>query len=181
MKDKILQLCKENNIGLYDLKKMIEDQLEFDANKTLQEEVAKHEYVVGKCYRRKVKPDCGMFPEMYRYYKVISPRAENVYRVSCLTFDEKPWYWFRYNSTRFEHSSDHYEGYFEFDGIYVEDIMFHLLTDGTLEEISGEEYINACFRYCEILLNLDWCADHYRLGNKLPTDDDWEVDSNGMA
>lgn len=62
--------------------------------------VAEHESYVGKCYYMMVKPHGGMFPEMKKYFKIISARGRNEYGMSALTFYEHPLYWFDYNSSR---------------------------------------------------------------------------------
>lgn len=154
---------------------MMEDKMD-----KKRQEVDEHKYLEGMCFRRRVKPDMGMFPEMWRYYKVISARAESSCRVSCLIFDEEPWYYFHYNANIFNHNRDYFEGKFDFNGVYVEDIMISLFTStkkNKVEKVTPDEYKEAMANYCDKLLNLKWCADHYRQGGKLPIDDDWEVKS----
>lgn len=41
-------------------------------------------------------------------------------------------------------------------------------------EISTEEYNAAMNKYIEELQSMNWVADHYRFGGKMPSDPDWE-------
>ncbi len=79
--------------------------------------------LVGKCFKARIKPHAGMFPEMWRYYKIINARAENEYRVSALRFDEYPTYWFNYKASKIGYAGDYYFGHYDFDSIIVEDFL----------------------------------------------------------
>ena len=50
----------------------------------------------------------------------------------------------------------------------------HLLEQKNIEIITEEEYNEAMNKYIERLQKLNWPADHYRYGNKMPTDEEWE-------
>lgn len=147
--------------------------------------VAEHESYVGKCYYIMVKPYDGMFPEMKKYFKIISARGSNEYRMSALTFYEHPLYWFDYNSSRIGIPGDYFLGEYEFESIQVEDFeafCFRFKNDygwtnlfiNDMTEISTEEYNAAMNKYIEELQSMNWVADHYRFGGKMPSDPDWE-------
>ncbi len=144
--------------------------------------VTEHESYVGKCYYMIVEPYDGMFPEMKKYFKIISARGRNEYGMSALTFYEHPLYWFDYNSSRIGMPGDYFLGKYEFDSIQVEDFgaFVWLKKDGAnlfindMTEISAEEYNAAMNKYIEELQSINWVADHYRFGGKLPSDPDWE-------
>lgn len=77
---------------------------------------------------------------------------------------------------------DYFLGKYEFDSIQVEDFgaFVWLKKDGAnlfindMTEISAEEYNAAMNKYIEELQSINWVADHYRFGGKLPSDPDWE-------
>ena len=87
------------NDALYLLTVLKERQKE-KCDSNLRSVVESHESYVGKCYYEIVKPHNGMFPEMKKYYKIISERCESQYSLSVLTFYEHPYYWFNYRSTK---------------------------------------------------------------------------------
>ena len=133
--------------------------------------------LVGKCFKQKTCPYEGMFPEMWKYYKVISNYAMNEHEVSCLMFDEHPWYWFNYIDPKY------YKGFFDFDGITVDSVRIgsNIFIDGIEDfvEITTEEFNKALNSYCKELTQLNWIPNHYRYGDKLPIDKDWEVPEDG--
>jgi len=139
-----------------------------------------HSGYVGKCYYKFVKPHGGMFPEMKKYYKVISERASNEYRLSALTFYEHPFYWFNYQSHRIGLPGDWFLGKFDFHGIEVEDFGAFCFGSNNIEKINDlvsitiKEYNLAMDEYIKELQSMDWVADHYKYGDKLPSDPDWE-------
>jgi hypothetical protein len=106
---------------------------------------------------------------MNRYYKVISERANNEYRVSCLIFDEYPWYWFD-EGVVYYHMGD-----FDFRGINTDSIMINKLEG--YEEIPEEEYNLAMHNYVQELCDLKWFANHKRCGGIMPYEENWEGDS----
>lgn len=146
--------------------------------------VDSHMSLVGKCFKTHVQPYSKLFPEMWRYYKIINARASNQYRVSALRFDEYPTYWFKYQASKIGHAGDYYFGDYEFTSIIVEDFPFFcydlktknssVIIGDKLTEISLTEYNEAMNKYIERLQKLNWPADHYRYGNKMPTDKEWE-------
>ena len=151
--------------------------------KKMRAVVDSHMSLVGKCFKTRIQPHSKLFPEMWRYYKIISARANNEYRVSALRFDEYPTYWFDYKMSKIGHPGDFYFGHYEFTSIVIEDFPFFCddwKTKGEtkvgdkLIEISLTEYNEAMNKYIERLQKLNWPADHYRYGNKMPTDEEWE-------
>lgn len=178
---------------LNDIIDQVRKQTRVKEEERMREAVASHVELVGKCFKRRVKPRSGMFPPMTRYYKIISARADNEYRVSALVFDEYPTYWFDYHSSKIGRPGDYYFGHYDFDGIHVVDFPFYcnnLLGEeddegiirgtvgDTLTEITLEEYNAAMDLYIDRLQEMDWPPDHYRWGNKKPGDPDWEKEPN---
>lgn len=170
--------------ALYDIQRKIKEQTREKEEERMQAVVAEHTVLVGKCFKTRVKPHSGMFPEMWRYYKIISARADNEYRIFALKFDEYPTYWFNYHSSKVGRAGDFYFGNYDFDGITVDDFPYycHDLKSDTPEaiygdrliEISLEEYNTAMNWYIKRLQVMEWPADHYRWGNRKPGDPDWE-------
>lgn len=151
----------------------------------LKATVESHKSYVGKCYRRRVQPDNGMFPEMWRYMKVLSERSSNEYRMETLIFDEHPVYWFEHKSSKMDRIGYNYLGEFDFEGLRVEDYPFFCYTPRTggkqmeidlLEEIAPGEYNRAMNQYIMELQELVWYPDHWRFGGKLPSDPKWPAE-----
>jgi len=170
--NKLNKFCDENNVKVEDLIRNIR-QAEYKKEEiSLKDKVNSYKNLVGKCYRRLVKPHSGMFPEMYRYYKVISERADSEYEVSCLIFDEAPTYWFEYQAHRVGMIGDYFLGEFEFEPIKVEGVRIDKLKN--MEEISSNIFKHNLNLLGNKIAELPWYADHYRFGGKLPTDEGWE-------
>ena len=130
----------------------------------------------GKCFVEMAVPEGGMFPSMKRYYKVISARSENEYRVECLVFDEHPLYWFDYKSNMAGVPGDWFLGTFRFESIRTESVMSAEIA--MMSEIGRDEFDAAMRRYIGELSVMRWVPDHFRLGGKLPSDPGWETESN---
>lgn len=174
---------------LNDLMQEIKHQTRVKEEERIRAAVAEHAGLVGKCFKARIKPHAGMSPEMWRYYKIISARAENEYRVSALRFDEYPTYWFNYKSSKIGRAGDYYFGHYDFDSIIIEDFPFYCydlhgkgyikVGDG-LTEISLSEYNTAMILYIDRLQEMKWPADHYRFGGKKPGDPDWEKEPHEL-
>lgn len=166
--------------ALYDLQKKIREQTREREEERMRAAVADHTALVGKCFKVRVKPHSGMFPEMWRYYKIINARADNEYFISVLRFDEYPTYWFDYHNSKVGHAGDYYFGQYDFDGITVEDFPYYYYNSKNnffgenLIEITLEEYNAAMNWYVKRLQDLEWPADHYRWGDRKPGDPDWK-------
>lgn len=149
----------------------------------IREAVKSHEKYVGKCYVENEKPMSGMFPEMRRYYKVVSARAENEYRMTVLTFPERPLYWFDYQNHRIGLAGDGFLGEYEFIGIETDDFPFFCRSRNggreidRLTEIPESEFFEALDAFVEELKKMKWPADHYRFGNRTPADEDWKKEN----
>ena len=154
---------------LAELRKVSEEKY----NSQIRENVNAKRKDVGKCYCEDKRPKNGMFPKMKKYYKIISERSNNDNYVSALIFYEHPLYWFDYKSSAIGRPGDYFLGNFDFYGFYVDDIWNRTLN--TMEEITNDEYNTAARKHTDELLGLNWSADHYRFGGKLPTDQDWEI------
>lgn len=175
---------------LNDLMGEIRQQTRVKEEEKMRAAVAEHIGLVGKCFKARTKPRSGMFPEMWRYYKIINARAENEYRVSALRFDEYPTYWFEYQASKIGRAGDYYFGSYDFDSIIVEDFPFYcydlkgegfIKVGDRLTEISLAEYNTAMILYIDRLQEMEWPADHYRFGGKKPGDPDWEGDPHELS
>lgn len=173
------------------LMQKIKHQIRVKEEEKMRAAVAEHAGLVGKCFKARVKPHIGMFPEMWRYYKIISTRAENENRVSALRFDEYPTYWFDYRASEIGRAGDFYFGHYDFDGIIVEGLPFYcydydlkgkeyIKIGDKLTEISLSEYNTAMILYIDRLQEMEWPADHYRFGKKKPGDPNWEKESHEL-
>lgn len=136
------------------------------------ERMSENKQYVGRCYYKETKPN--LFPKMNQYYKIISARGRNEYRIPVLTFYEHPTYWFEYESHRVHMPGDYYLGKYEFDSIEVDDVLRSDLSLFT--EISNEEYNAAMDNYIKELKEMEWPADHYRYCSKLPSDPGWKTE-----
>lgn len=174
---------------LNDLMQEIKHQTRVKEEEKRRAMVAEHTELVGKCFKTRIKPHAGMFPEMWRYYKIINARAENEYRVSALRFDEYPTYWFNYQTSKIRRAGDYYFGYYDFDSVIIEDFPFycydlygkgHTKVGDKLTEISLFEYNTAMILYINRLQEMNWPADHYRFGGKKPDDPDWEKEPHEL-
>ena len=168
---------------LNNLMQEIRHQTRVKEEEKIRVAVAEHVGLVGKCFKVRIKPHFGMFPEMWRYYKIISTRAENESRISALRFDEYPTYWFDYQASQIGRAGDYYFGHYDFDSIIVEVFPFcyydlkgegHIQIRNELTEISLSEYNTAMILYIDRLQEMEWPADHYRFGGKKPGDPGWE-------
>ncbi len=172
------ELCENYGIKLEDIVHMIRDKEKQKAEKELRDKVEGNKYLVGKTYREKVKPDHGMFPEMYRYYKVVSERSDDSGFVSCLIFDEMPYYWFEYQAHKIHMTGDYYLGSFEFTPIWVDNIRVKnaVRQKGIedIEEIDADLFNSKMDILVAGIKEMRWEADHYRYGGKLPNDKDWK-------
>ena len=175
---------------LNDLMSEIRQQTRVKEEEKMRAAVAEHIGLVGKCFKARTKPHSGLFPEMWRYYKIINARAKNEYRVSALRFDEYPTYWFEYQASKIGRAGDYYFGSYDFDSIIVEDFPFYcydlkgegfIKVGDRLTEISLAEYNTAMILYIDRLQEMEWPADHYRFGNKKPGDPDWEGDPHELS
>ena len=116
------------------------------------EKYVKNSKYVGKCYVLNTKNG-------KRFYKVISVKSNNQFRISCLVFDENPSAKFH---PLFQKAIPHHdnEGTIHFEGIYVEDIMikktFMCVAIEDMTEISEGEWRYALQRYINQLIDFDW-------------------------
>lgn len=128
---------------------------EYFRKKTVKEQDNKYienQKYVGNCYELKTKNG-------KRYYKVVSVKSNNQFRVSCLVFDEKPTAKF---SQLLQKAILHHdnEGSIDFDGIYIEDVMikktFMCISIEDMTEITEDEWRYALQRYIDQLIAFDW-------------------------
>lgn len=123
--------------------KIIDQNYEDDVNK----KYAENQKLVGKCYREKLDDDNE------RFYKVISIKSNNMFRVSCLCFNKKIDPEFS-NFYRINGSTNDNQGYIIVDTIDIDDPMVVDLIG--YEEITKEEYNQQMIDYVRRLQNYDW-------------------------
>lgn len=172
------ELCENYGIKTDDIVRLIRNEEIQKEEKELRDKVAENSHLVGKAYRKKVKPYHGMFPKMYRYYKVVSERSDYSGSVTCLMFDEMPHYWFEYQAHKSHMTGDYHLGSFEFRPIWVDNIRIEnaVLVKGLedLEEIDAEMFDAEMDKLIARIKDMNWEADHYRFGGKLPKDKGWK-------
>lgn len=155
---------------LNDLILNIKSQLETREEEKIHTILLKNTQLLNKCFKIRVKPMGGMFPQMWRYYKVISVSANTEKTVSALQFEEYPTYWF----IPFKVHEGFSFGSYEFDSIIVDTVNITAIAEA-LTEISLKEYNDAMLLYIDRLQKIEWPIHHYKWGNKKPEDPDWEV------
>lgn len=165
-------ICAKYDVKKSTISSFIEQLSEDEYMEKMEIEIEKNKQYVGKTYRIKTKPINPMFPNMYRYVKVVSERGSWSGCVSCLVFDEKPYYWFEYQAHKLHQSGDYYLGNYEFESFYVEEIRPTDLKK--YEEIDNATYKQAMLSFVENLNDLEWTADHYRAGGVMPDDPKWK-------
>lgn len=170
--EKLKQFAEENNTTLLQIEQIIKQQDIEERNEKYREQYKMNQIYLGRYFKRKINPHYGMFPEMDRFYKVISYRTLDYREVECLVFDEHPTYWFEFSEYPNFHSK-YYVGEFEFDSFIVEDIDVNALKD--MKEIKEGEWLYQAHAYLNEMLDMKWVEDHYRYGGKLPSDMDWEI------
>ena len=170
-KQQFSELLKKNNLSASEALQILKNENLENEDEEIKKIVESHENLVGKCFVTTTIQT--LFPIMKRYIKVISARSENPYRVECLCFEEHPTYWFDYQSHKMRFAGDYYLGTFEFDSIVVDSLMADVVMK--MDPISTEEYNNAMRQYIEELTEMKWSCDHYRMGNKMPSDVNWEI------
>ena len=174
------ELCEIYGVRPKDIVQMINNSEKQKAEEELRDRVTENSHIVGKTYRKKVNPKHGMFPEMYRYYKVISERSDDSPSVSCLIFDEKPYYWFEYQAHKLHMTGDYHLGHFEFCPIWVDSVRVKnaIQVKGIedMEEIEPDMFDSEMDKLVTGIKEMNWVADHYRYGGKLPDDEGWKRD-----
>jgi hypothetical protein len=164
----IVEIKEKYNVDDSDVSQAFRQVIKDTEHKRIIQKAKENKKYVGKCYVMRTKPRSGMFPEMNRYYKIISCQSSNEYHVEALAFDEHPTYFFNYQG-------NHFCGNFSFEGFNIEDIFVQTLIN-SLKEISEEEYWAAAGKYLSELREMTWYANHYRCGGKLPTDPGWAIE-----
>ena len=165
----------ENHMTESDLRCYLESISKNRAKERMEDQVKKNKHLEGKFFVKQLDGKGTMFPPMNRYYKVLSARSENEYRVECLIFNEHPTYWFQYQSTKVGNPGDYYLGRFEFESFSIDSIMASEFD--VLREISTKEFNEAANKYLKELLTLNFVNEHYRMGGKFPSDNDWPTKS----
>ena len=177
-KEDLNKLCENYGIRVKDIVHMVNNEEQEKAEKELRDRIAENSRLVGKTFRKTIKPYHKLFPEMYRYYKVVSERSDDDLSVSCLVFDEKPHYWFEYQTHRSYMAGDYQLGHFEFCPIWIDSVRIKnaIRVKGIedMEEIDADLFDSEMDKLVARIKEMDWVADHYRFGGKLPTDEGWE-------
>lgn len=166
----ILKNIETDSLDLSILMNELKESRRNKEKEKILEEIAANQDLVGRYFKHRIKPLNFMFPECWKYYKVISAYSKNCYRVECLIFDEYPTYWFNSNWTR-----DFYNicGTYDFDSFYTDNIMAKNLREDYIE-ISSEEYWLAAKKYLNYLRTMDWPSKHYRGGGVWPHELKWK-------
>jgi hypothetical protein len=165
----IKELAIKHGLKCDDIARKIQSVSADDQHKEIIAKTAEHKDMVGKCFKR--IGHIPRFGDMNVYYRIISERACNEFRVSALAFCEQPVYWFSYQSSRASRPGDWFLGNFDFDSFCVVEVMADEFSPG--EEISREEFDAAMLSYTKRLMDMPWIADHYRGTGILPTDPKW--------
>ena len=169
--DEIRQFMDRNGVSSEELYSILKDISRIDSDNRIREKVEKNEDLEGRCFCKPTHFGGPRFPEVKKFYKVLSARSENEYRVECLIFTEHPLYWFNYNAHMMGSAGDYYLGRFDFCSFAVESVLADKIRE--MEEITVEEFNGQACTYLGELLGLKWCPDHCHEGGKLPTDPDW--------
>ncbi len=147
--DRFIQMCKSEGVDFSVIYGELKAELESYLKDEVEKEFKSHQDLVGKCYKHKDK-----------YYKIISVKASNSARISCIAFSKHPQFYFKRVFSKSLGFSE-YAGEIVFEGIHTEDIMLGTqyktifgITD--FEEITEEEFEKAYRNYCEELLKADW-------------------------
>lgn len=147
--EKFIQMCKlegvDFDIAYHQLRSEVENNLRNSDTKRFES----HQDLIGRCYKHRGK-----------YYKIISIKANNSCRISCLAFSEHPQFYFKHLFSKAAIYSEH-AGEIVFEGVHTEDVMLGTkyktifgITD--YKEITEEEFERAYRIYCEELLKADW-------------------------
>lgn len=147
--EKFRQMCKlegvDFNTAYGELRAEVENNLRDSDTKRFES----HQDLIGRCYKHRGK-----------YYKIISIKANNSCRISCLAFSEHPQFYFKPLFSKAAIYSEH-AGEIVFEGVHTEDVMLGTkyktifgITD--YKEITEEEFKKAYRNYCEELLKADW-------------------------
>ena len=175
-RDEIInEILKLSVDDMEEIKIAVSNEIHGIYDKERKKDAESHKKYVGKCFVAEERPYYDLFPKMKKYYKVISERACNEHNVSALTFFEHPVYWYNYNS------KDNYFGNYDLESINIDDLfdarlVFNNLVFNNLTEITPEEYNKAMDNYIAELQSMDFPADHYRFGNKMPSDPGWKTE-----
>lgn len=104
---------------------------------------------------------------IHKYIKIINVRSTNMYRISALTFPEKPLYSFEPNLFRYASCDDELTGTFDFYSFKIENLIIEkLFKNPNYKEISEQEWEEAFDRHCELLKDMNFIAD-YKEGEEL--------------
>lgn len=173
----IKKLCEQYGIRPEDAIQLIKQDESSKYEQQLRKDVTSNKEYVGKAYRKLVKPYHGMFPSMYRYFKVISERSDRVGSVSCLVFDQYPHYWFEYQAHMMPMRGDYYLGEFIFTPVWTDVIpVTELLNKADMVETDDFTFSLELERLAGRISSIEWTPDHYRMGGKLPGDVGWAVE-----
>ena len=175
--NKIEVLCSQYGEKIEDVSQYVDNLKRQKWKEQIQEKIREHQQYVYRFFRTKYKSP--MFPEMYRYYYVVSSQSINEYHLECLAFDEYPYYWFQYSHHTLPQIGDYLLGEFEFESIFIENVHINNLKN--YEEINAKTYWTAMRDYFDRLMDMPWCANHYRYGEKLPGDIGWDAERGKYA
>lgn len=153
LKIRINEFLKDNNIELCELSGAIDSIQSEEIFEKAKNHIRDNKDLVGRCFvRNSVNINGRNLPKIY--YKVISARSENEYRVECLEFKEHP-------NTRFNKrlrmafsSCDKLFGSFGHTFFYIESEMAKDIRK--YSEISEEEFRNVAQQFFNELMDSKW-------------------------
>ena len=134
--------CNEHNTQPEHIRDMMIDKCKQEQEQEIISRYESHRHLIGNYYYHD-----------HAYYKVISIKANNEYRVSCLVFYENP----SYNFTPLLHKArtySDYEGTMCLDCIYVDDFLVSIIEGW--QQISETEYRIAYEHFFNTLYGLEW-------------------------
>ena len=113
--------------------------------KKLEEKYEKNKALVGRCFVRREQ----------KFFKVVSIKSNNEYRVTCLVFKKDPEADF---ISKWDMNSSYHHpnaGRIDFYGVYTDDILIKDLLEGCTE-IDEEEYNSQLHKYIDKLIDFNW-------------------------
>lgn len=160
--EQISPLMSEAGIDSEDLRVYLENKNRSKCDAKLHDSVELNDALVGKCYRQVLEyaDNTSASTVHMKYYKVVSSRSDNQFRVTCLIFDDIPTYSFLYQNDRLWRVGSYFLGNFDMNTIECDSVMITDLVK--YEEISIGEYNAALDSYIDKLKKLEFDPDYRR-------------------
>ncbi len=165
LKEYIKQFLLENKISLSEVKIVLKAIMKDDRKKDILKNLEFKGQFVNSFYIMDAE-DLWNTDRIRKYAKIISASSDSPTEVSALCFYDSPYY-------QFVETECNGFGYFDFNGIWIEQISYDELHDADVIEISEEEYNNALDNFINNLKTTTWKYDHNLFYSKIPSDPDW--------